>query len=301
VGGAFGEPVPYLTPPVSLTARLTDVDGDGKLDWVAPGCNGDRVSVLLGLGDGTLLEGQHVLAQKCTGIEAYGLLDLGDLDGDGHVDAVITSARLGTVGVFLGDGAGGFGTPTDFPVQKNPYAVLARDVSGDGKLDVITTDSSGSLAILLGDGHGSLGEPTLIELTGRPVALAAADFDGDGELDLAVARADADDVVILRGEPGGTFADPVGYPVRRYPASLAVGDLNGDGRSDLVTGNLISTSVLYGNRDGTFRPAESYGVRGASPDVQILELNGDDRPDLLLPSPFSWVDELFGAAPRKCR
>ena len=300
--GTFGEPTAYPVPPVSLAARLADLDGDGKLDWIAPGCNGDGVSVLLGLGDGTFAAaGKIPLVRTCGGAEAYGTLDLGDLDDDGHVDAVVTNPTLGSVGVFLGDGAGGFSAPVSFSVAGNPYAVLVRDLNGDGELDAITADPTGTLAVLVGDGSGSLGEPTLIALLGRPLALAAADFDGDGLLDLAVTLEEADGVAILRGKAGGRFENPVTYPVHRYPTSLAVGDLNADGTLDLAVGSLISTSVLYGAGDGTFRATESYGIRGAGPAVQILDLNGDERADLLLPSQFSWVDEVFGNAPRSCQ
>lgn len=65
-----------------------------------------------------------------------------------------------------------------------PYASVAHDFNGDGKLDLAVTNAgSGAISIMLGKGDGTLIEPAIYQ-TGRSQTVAAGDFNGDGKLDL---------------------------------------------------------------------------------------------------------------------
>src|SRR6185369_7317019 len=65
-------------------------------------------------------------------------LDIGDFDGDGKADVVVSSG--GHLQVATGTGVGTFGTPTMVATGFSIMAVRLADTNGDGKLDLIYGD-----------------------------------------------------------------------------------------------------------------------------------------------------------------
>lgn len=208
----------------------------------------------------------------------------GDFNGDGKLDIATVSLNEGTLNVFLGNGDGTFtgGFTYTFTGEPNsPISVIAADVNGDGKLDLIVVcynalnvTGGGTVSVFFGNGDGTFVHSADYVVKNHPTAVVAADFNGDGALDLAAAVNDAGTVAILLNNGDGTFQAPVSYSASNGPYSLAVGDFNGDGNSDLAVTNyctLLATgpyckseiydgtvSVLLGNGDGTFQAATTY-------------------------------------------
>src|SRR6476619_7181719 len=60
-----------------------------------------------------------------------------DFNRDGYPDIVVANdATVGTIGVMLGNGSGGFGAFTTFPVYSNAHDLAADDFNNDGNLDL---------------------------------------------------------------------------------------------------------------------------------------------------------------------
>jgi hypothetical protein len=84
------------------------------------------------------------------GIGAPRLLDapasidvaLGDVDGDGRLDAVVSHLENGTIGVFPGMGDGSFGTPRQFTAGPVPSHLVVADFDHDGLLDVAVASAT---------------------------------------------------------------------------------------------------------------------------------------------------------------
>ena len=173
----------------------------------------------------------------------------GDFNGDGLADLAITNSGDNTVTVLLGNGSGGFTSPSGspFPAGTNPSGIAIGDFNGDGNSDLaITNDTSGNdVTVLVGDGKGGFtaatGSPFAALNNARSVAIA--DFNGDGIADLVVGGAGAR---VLLGGGNSAFAVP-GFPGPAGPittSTVAVGDFNGDGSPDAVAASPSSTSYV---------------------------------------------------------
>jgi hypothetical protein len=84
------------------------------------------------------------------GLKPYAVA-VGDFNGDGRQDVVVSNIGSDTVSVLLGNGDGTFGAATSFAVGLEPYSVAVADVNGDGIPDVVAADGgSNSVSVLLG-------------------------------------------------------------------------------------------------------------------------------------------------------
>lgn len=226
-----------------------DVNGDGKIDVLTTNANDNNVSVLLGDGKGGFshAEGSPVAA----GRHPYDVVLLHDMDLDGKVDLITPNLRGNAVMVMRGDGAGRFsavpGSP--FSLGPRPGYVVAADVNGDRKPDLVATHDDDPLAvILLGDGRGGFrpapGSPLR---TDSPVwGTAIGDLNGDGKNDVAMTAMLASKILVMLGNGQGEFVPAAGPPLQAgdLPSYVALADLNKDGRLDIVASN-------YGSGDLT--------------------------------------------------
>jgi hypothetical protein len=97
--GTFQAPVGYPTlgeGNVISSIAATDFNQDGKLDLAATGGTGEA-NILLGNGDGTFNQTLGYLAANTDSQS----LTLGDFNGDGAADWVVTDIVSNTVGVIL--------------------------------------------------------------------------------------------------------------------------------------------------------------------------------------------------------
>ncbi len=65
---------------------------------------------------------------------------MSDVNGDGILDIVYANSGDSSLGVFLGDGSGGF-WPAEFPMGGGAWGLVVADVNQDGWPDVVTADA----------------------------------------------------------------------------------------------------------------------------------------------------------------
>jgi hypothetical protein len=208
-------------------------------------------------------------------------LAVGDVNGDGKPDVVTSNYNGNSVSVLLGNGAGGFGTKTDFPVVTGPLAVTIADLNGDGRADLVSSSST-AVTLLLGNGTGQFGAKTDFAGAVNPRAVAIGDLNGDGKPDLAVGNVGANTVSVFLGDGIGGFGARTDYATGVYPFSVAIGDVNGDGKPDLAVavGGTNGVSVLLGNGAGGFGAKTDYPTGLYPQSVVLKDLNGDGVLDL---------------------
>jgi hypothetical protein len=244
---------------------------------------------------GTLLLG-NLLPTVETGMFPRSMA-LGDVNGDGKLDAVTINVGLppNSVSVQLGRGDGTFGPKMDYEVDYQPQQVALGDLNGDGKLDILAVCYYGSndvpnvVDVLLGEGDGTFAARKDYATGDEPTFVALGDVDGDGRVDIVTLNGSAETVSVLLGTAQGTLAARVDSPTAAWPASAALGDVNGDGRLDIVTTNAASgfaengtANALFGNGDGMFAAPVDSEVGAHPTSLALGDVNRDGKLDLVV-------------------
>ncbi len=173
---------------------------------------------------------------------------LGDLDGDGDLDAFVANGQRGEdeSAVWFNDGRGTF-TAGEQPLGYG-MGVNLGDLDGDDDLDafIVSWDEPGKVWLNDGDGAFKDTGQRLGDIGGWDVALG--DLDGDGDLDALVAMDKANTVWLNDGD--GTFTDAGQRLGEAYSAAAGLGDLDGDGDLDALTVGWSEPGKVWLN-DGT--------------------------------------------------
>jgi hypothetical protein len=123
-----------------------DFNHDGTIDYGTSG-SGNTIVVFYGDGQG------HFPSSHTFSSTANKDPHAADVDGDGNLDIVGTGYPNAIAAYLLGDGMGGFGSATSFPVGTGPQGSSIADFNNDGKLDVVTPNyEGGDITVLINNG-----------------------------------------------------------------------------------------------------------------------------------------------------
>jgi len=201
------------------------------------------------------------------------LVDVADLTGSGIPDVVVKNTQNDTLGVMLGNGAGGFGPASSIPLGARPTWTEVADFNDDGHPDLLVGLETKSqprelnpvpeaVEILSGDGNGNFTVGPQVRLPEQG-NVQVGDFTAEGNADVVVVPSscelgiDNSKLYMLVGDghgdltPGPTTADET------PGCSYQVGDFTGDRRDDLLTQHETSQGegtivVLPSEPDGSF-------------------------------------------------
>jgi hypothetical protein len=237
---------------------------------------------------------------------------LGDLDGDGWLDALF--AYGGGAAGFRNDGTGNLVLDPTIDADGGPMpsgqAVALADLDGDGDLDAyLGRDRGWSGVILTNDGTGHFTSVELPDSAQAAMTGAFADFDGDGDLDLYTGATITDtdgqgvidgtitagdgDRLFIRGDDG-LYTNETDA---RIPADSSWGwtfqgapiDYDGDGDLDLYLAHdwgayIMPNRLLRNDGTGHFTRVEDCFCELVMYDMSaaVGDANGDALPDLYL-------------------
>jgi hypothetical protein len=307
------------TPTVTFTPQQTfaagasegmvaaDFNGDGRPDLAVTNVNTGTVSVLLNTTPAGSTTPSYATQQTFTVVGLPLSLAVGDFNGDGRPDLVVTNSNGKTVSVLLNTTPAGAATPTfapqqTFAVGTQAIGVVVADFNGDGRPDLAVTNSvDNTVSVLLNTTPAGAGTPTFapqqtFAVGNSPFGVTAADFNGDGRPDLVVTNNGLSGTpgtvsVLLNTTPPGSstvsFAPQQTFAVGNFPQTVAAADVNGDGRPDLAVANfddgtvsVLLNTTAAGAGTPTFAPQQTFAVGSHPFGVATADLDGDGRPDL---------------------
>ncbi len=225
--------VPAGNQPTGLTVR--NVDADVAVDLVIGNHFGD-VLTLFGNGDGTF--------QPFTRAGRNVAIGVGDLDGDGQDDWVVTNETRDRVAVAVNDGNPALVQDGTGGVVA-PGAVKMADLNGDNRLDMIVANGgANNVQVFLGQGGGQFAAAQSFHAGTDPAGITVADVNGDRRLDVIVSNFGSNDVSVLLNTGDASLLRPgVRLDVGQGPTATEV-VLKTDGSIDgLLVTNSLSNEV----------------------------------------------------------
>jgi len=205
--GSFGSNAVYTLGNVPDSPVAVDVNNDGKLDLICPNQISKSLSVLTNNGNG----GFQRASSPATGSDGgpYSLV-AADVNNDGKPDLICVNSGCPTIGhtlsVLINNGGGVFTLASTPSVGREPNSVVATDVNGDGKVDLICANINDStLSVLTNDGSGSFSLNATMVVGSYPLKLIATDINGDGKVDLVCANYSDNTLMVLTNNGSGIF------------------------------------------------------------------------------------------------
>ena len=159
------------------------------------------------------------------------LVALGDLDGDGDLDAMVANNFGDPNIVWTNDGNGTFTDSGQALGSSNSYSVALGDLDGDGALDAMVS-TFGDNTVWTNDGTGTFTNSGQALGNSKSSSVALGDLDGDGDLDAMFAN--------FSGQPNTVWTNTVtGAGICCAPSGCAVSTQNLAGYCEQLGGIYI--------------------------------------------------------------
>jgi len=285
----------------SWAIALGDLDADGDLDIFMTGKNPNGLGQAnhIWLNDG---KAEFQDSGQRLGISNSRNVVLGDLNGDGLLDAVVANTDGQPNTVWFNSQAANFRASNQQLGNTYTNDVAIGDLDNDGDLDIffangrdLTRDLSAeafeedeeSNTIWLNDGVGNFShQPSSFDLQpSDSQSVDLGDVDGDGDLDALVTNANKEGNRLWLNDGMGNFSlQPSAFTLQPSDSrDGTLGDLDGDGDLDALIINYNQANRVWFN-DGTGNFIQDGQQVGFFPSLGVTlgDLNGDSSLDALI-------------------
>jgi hypothetical protein len=298
---SFAAATSFSTGRMPTGLAVGDLNNDGKPDIVVSNNAPNTISVLLNTGSGSISFAPKT--DFSTQTNPYGIA-IGDIDGDGNADIVVTNSNAAGISVFRNTSGGGMVsfTRTDMAANSTPVAVCIADIDGDSKPDIIVANQlaggNGGITVHLNNsvpGTVSLAAKTDIPNTNSNVSVVAGDITDDGKMDIITGKLNSSQLQVLinkstSGTPSFTISNPQLFTTADH-SSLSLGNFNDNHIVDVVAGNSnLNTATVIpffpapGPPNYTFRTGATMNTNNTPKGVSSGDLDGDGKPDIIVPA-----------------
>ncbi len=274
---------------------IGDMDNDGRIDVIMV----DRLNNTLTIYRNTSSGGVAGFAagSVISTAQSPRACSVGDLDGDGKLDIIVSNFGTNTVSVFRNTTTGGLisvAPKTDFATATQPSVIAVTDLDKDGRPDLVvnTINLEGYVSVLRNTSSGGVinfaPKTDLSAVGGSIEEVRTADVDGDGKPDILVPNYALNAITIFRNTSvSGTisFAPLTTVATGTNPTQVELADLDADGKNDLLVSYYLGTGVaVFRNTSsaGTvaFAAASNYNTTLNASAMAVSDLDGDGKPDL---------------------
>lgn len=293
----------YTTGNSPANIKTADVDGDGRFDIVTAG--GSTFSIFRNrsvTGEISFLPkfDFNVPGEQFTDVEIY------DIDNDGKPEIILTS-QTNNLLIFKNRAFGvinatSFSSKIQFPTSTNPLSVVARDMDGDGKPDIIVCnkDSHSVSVFQNASPRGALSANAIntrvdYAIDFSPSEVIIGDVDEDGKPDIVAANNYSHNISILKNKitnglvSTSSFATRINFEAGpdSSPSSVVLEDFDGDGKVDIATTNNYSgmLAIFRNQFSGTLNESSFndpvFFDAGFTPHAMVAgDFNNDSKPDI---------------------
>ncbi len=294
--GTFSAPTLYGTNGDSpIGVAVGDLNGDARPDIVVNNYQSSGQNVIVRLNSATTVGTFPTSTLYSSGADATVGSAIGDVNGDGRADIVVSSFGNNSVGVLLNAGTGTFpATATTYSTGgSSPTGIALGDVNGDGRLDIVVAHQGGNVVgVLLNSATtpGTFGTAATYTVSRQGYSPRLGDVNGDGRLDIVVGGLQNNQVSVLLNSATtpGTFGTATSYSTGgEGPLGMELSDVDSDGRLDIIVNHIPPSTVVSVLRNssttpGTFRPAVTYNNGGGGEGLAVGDVNSDGKPDLIV-------------------
>lgn len=276
--GSLEAPIRLDGPDGAQQILLTDLNGDQVDDVISLNLTSGNLTGFLNQGGGAFSPARSSPVDRSPVAFA-----VGELNGDGLVDAAVASSYFDGIQILRGWSTGHFADHSTLLPGVGTRDVALGDLDGDGDLDVVALEGFGAaVRLFLNDGLAQFTAVAAPAVSNDAEAVILTDLDHDGVLDLVVPERTNNTLEVFLGVGNGTFTALAPVPAGDDPEDVLAADLDENGVVDLVVNNrLTADMVLLGHGDGTFAPglpvigSDRYG------DLAIVDFDRDGHLDLL--------------------
>ncbi len=278
--------------------KIADINSDGKMDLISANYDDKSISILLNTTPPNSTIPIFVPRFNISLTHRPWALEISDINNDGLSDLIISSTDS-LLSIYLNQTPVNnlvpvFSSKTDFVLPDAVYSIVANDLNGDSKNDLILTNSNlDNISVFQNNTEeGSFlpvfGESINFTTGNNPRLAALKDFDRDGKLDVAVANIGEHNISILKntsvyGTGSITLDNKIDALVNKSQTYLISADFNNDGRDDIAVVFELSNyiGVLLNETPLNFKNRTDYQSAFGPSAMDKADFNNDGNFDLV--------------------
>lgn len=282
----YGEVRDIATTPIVEALTSANLQSHGNSDLVVMDSSSYQTASYLNQGNAA----SFIEVISSTTSDTYKAIAVGDIDGDGAQDLMLTiqgstnvtqiTRGLG-LGIFDND-VGGISSGSSlrvghiFSATSTDAALLAKDSQGKNQIMLVQSSGTGLL-------KKNMGTPPVPALTENFDSVYLFDLNNDGFHDIVTVDKTAKKINTYINNKDGTFTAQGHYQLTATPQMVVAADFNKDGMLDLgVLSTDSNVTLLLRHFNGSASAVQVITGASLSASLAAADIDGDGNTDLVL-------------------